>query len=150
MPGSNLVDVGGALGRVELKLNDGLGEDRPQIVRIKHVQERLGDFGELVVELAMDSSGQESEGLDQALNMRIFADSSGFSRRRPCNLWILLREFARHLADKLQLLAHSKGSSSSITSLPPGDGDPARVAVQGTSNGDRLPVTIRLRSNASI
>ena len=45
----------------------------PQIVRIQHLQQRLGKFGVVVVELLADPCGQEGKRFDHPLDMRIVA-----------------------------------------------------------------------------
>ena len=71
-------------------------------MRVEHVQERLGDFGELIVELAVHAAGQEREGFDEAFDVRIFA-RVGLQQQTAGHLGILFRELAGHLADELQL-----------------------------------------------
>ena len=78
------------------------GGTGPEIVRVEHVQQRLGDFGELIVELAMHSTGQEREGFDQTLDVGILAGIR-LQQQPAGHLGILFREFPGHLADELQL-----------------------------------------------
>ncbi len=92
----------GALRRIELKLDDGLGRHGPEVVRVEHVKKRFSDFRELVVELAMHAAGQKREGFDEPFDVRIFA-GVGLQQQAPGHLGILLRELAGHLADELQL-----------------------------------------------
>src|SRR5205085_1135679 len=75
---------------------------RPHIVRIYDVEDRLRDFGKLVVDLQMDARGEEREGLDEPLDMRILA----FRRLelQPArDLRISLRELRPHPADVREL-----------------------------------------------
>ena len=92
----------GALRRIELKLDDGLGRHGPEVVRVEHVQKRLGDFGELIVELAVHAARQQREGFDEAFDVRIFA-GIGLQQQAAGHLGIFFRELAGHLADELQL-----------------------------------------------
>ena len=59
--------------RVEMKLHDGGRWNGADVVRIEDAQQGFRDFREFVVDLEMDARGQEGEGFDEALNVRIFA-----------------------------------------------------------------------------
>ena len=59
--------------RVELELHDGHRRDRRQVVRIEHAEQRVGQLGELVVELVLDAAGEQGERLDQPLDVRVGA-----------------------------------------------------------------------------
>jgi hypothetical protein len=58
----------------ELQLGDRHRRHRPQEVRVEHRQHRLGDLREFVVELLVDTCGEERERLDQPLDVRVLAD----------------------------------------------------------------------------
>jgi hypothetical protein len=66
-------------------------------MRVKHLHERFADFRELVVQLAMDSRGQEGKCFDDALDMRVFA-LVAFERKTSGYFRIALCEFAGQLA----------------------------------------------------
>ncbi len=71
-------------------------------MRIQDVEQRLGDFRELVVDLEVYPRGQECERLQHPLHVRVFAlvRLQHQSRR---HLRILRRELHAHLAQEGQL-----------------------------------------------
>src|SRR5262249_40463192 len=57
------------------ELHDRHRRHRRQVVGIQNPQQGVGQFGEFVVELVMDAPGQQGERFDEALDMRIGAES---------------------------------------------------------------------------
>ena len=136
-----------ALRRIELKLDDGLRRHGPEVVRVEHVQQRLGDFGELIVELAMHSAGQEREGFDQTLDVGIFAGIR-LQQQTAGHLGIFFRELAGHLADELQL-AFVVGQQFVDHAFPPETAMRRDSRCRETSNTTGSAAG-PIRSNASI
>ena len=89
------------LGPVQHELDDGHGRNRRQVVRIEDAEHRVGEFGEVVVELVADAGVQKGEGLDQPFHVRVF----GRVRRQPQpsgDLRVGLGEFRAQPAEKGQ------------------------------------------------
>ena len=145
--GLHLGGCRGALRRIELKLDDGLRRHGPEVVRVEHVQKRLGDFGELIVELAVHSAGQEREGFDQTLDVRIFA-RTGLQQQAARHLGIFFRELVGHLPDELQL-AFVVGQQFVDHGLPPETAMRRESRCRATSNRTGSSAGPR-RINASI
>ncbi len=68
-------------------------------MRVNDAEQRLCDFGELVIDLEVDAGGQECEGFDQAFDVRVFA-LIGFEDKARSNLGILAGELHAHLAQE--------------------------------------------------
>ena len=101
-PDGTLVMRGSALRRIELKLNDALGRNRPQVVRIEHVQQRLGDFREFVVQLVVHPPGTEARTLRSAARRADRRSYRAPSSRRP-RARGTFPQTRRHLTNERQL-----------------------------------------------
>ena len=91
-----------ALRSFQDKLNDGQGGDRRQVMRIQHPQHRVGQFGEVVVQLVACAGIQVRAGFDQPFDVRVF----GRVRRQPQpgrDLRVRLGEFRAQSPQKRQL-----------------------------------------------
>ena len=88
--------------RPHLKLDHGHGGDRAKQVRIDDAEQRLGHLGKLVVDLQVNARGQESEGFQQPLDVRVLA-LIGLEVEAGGDLGILLAELRAHLAQERQL-----------------------------------------------
>jgi hypothetical protein len=61
-------------------------------MRIENAEESLGDLGEFVVDFEMNAGGQEGEGFQQTLYMRVVA-LIGFEDESTGDFWVFLAEF---------------------------------------------------------
>src|SRR5258708_466307 len=68
-------------------------------MRIENVEKGLGYLGKLVVDLEPGASGKKGEGLDHALDMRVFA-SIGPERQRRGDLGIFCGDLRSHRAQE--------------------------------------------------
>ena len=75
--------------QLRVKAHDGAAGHRAQVVRPQHVQQRVGDFREFVLNFFTELAGQKGEAFQQPFNIRIGA----LLRKKPCQLWIGIREF---------------------------------------------------------
>src|SRR5471032_3103891 len=66
---------------------------------VEHLEKRLDDFRKLIVEFLVHAGGQEREGFDQPLGMRVFAVIA-LNEQPRSDFRILAREF---LAEKAQV-----------------------------------------------
>ena len=71
-------------------------------MRIEHLEQRLGDLRELVVDLEVDARREKRERLDQPLDVRILA-LAALEQQPAGDLRVLLGELRRHPADERQL-----------------------------------------------
>ena len=74
-----------------MELDDRHGRDRPDVVRVNNAEKRLGNLRELVVDFEMDAGGEEGEGFEEALDVRIVA-LIGFEDETAGDLGIFLSE----------------------------------------------------------
>ena len=86
-------------GGVDGEFGHGHGRHRAQIVGMQNAEHRLGDFGELVVDLEVDAGGEEGEGFEHTLDMRVFA-LIGLEHEAGGYLGILGGELDAHLAQE--------------------------------------------------
>src|SRR5579863_6737681 len=70
-------------------------------MRIKNTEERLGDFGELVVDLQMDARRKKRKRLQQPFDVRVFA-LIGLHNEARRDLRILVRKLRPHLAQEVE------------------------------------------------
>ena len=86
---------------IGLELHRGERRHRRQGVRIDDRQHRVGQFGELVVQLVADAAGEEGKRLDEALDVRVGGavrlQLQARRRRR-----VLASELLRELADEVE------------------------------------------------
>ncbi|KAG1080784.1 hypothetical protein G6F40_015740 [Rhizopus arrhizus] len=57
----------------QVELGHAARRERPQIVRVHHLEQRLGEFGVVVVQLLVDAGAQQCERFDHAFDVRILA-----------------------------------------------------------------------------
>jgi hypothetical protein len=67
-------------------------------MRIEDAEQSLGDLGKLVVDFEMDAGGEEGEGFEEALDVRIVA-LIGFEDETAGDLGIFLSELGAELAE---------------------------------------------------
>ncbi|KAG1253965.1 hypothetical protein G6F68_011084 [Rhizopus microsporus] len=60
-----------------IEMGDRAGGERPQIVRIEHIQQCVGELGIVVLDALGYARTEQREGLDQALDMRVLAALGG-------------------------------------------------------------------------
>ncbi len=87
---------------VERELHDRHRRHRREVVRVEDVEQRLGDFGELVVDLQVDATGEKRERFDHALDVRILA-LVVLEQQPPGDLRVLVGELRPHLPKKAEL-----------------------------------------------
>ena len=88
--------------RPHAELEDAHRRDRGEVVRIEHREQRLGQLGEIVVELEADARVEQRYALDQPCDMRVL-DRVGADAQAARDLGIALREVAAFLAQELEL-----------------------------------------------
>ncbi len=71
-------------------------------MRIENTEERLGNFGEFVVNFEVDARCEKGEGFDEAFNVRVFA-GVGTKNEARGNFGIFFGELGAHLAQKGEL-----------------------------------------------
>jgi hypothetical protein len=69
---------------------------------VEDIQERLGDLGKIVVDLAVYPGAEKGKSLDEPFGMWVFA-LIGFEEEPPGNLGVLFREFNPHFTNKSKL-----------------------------------------------
>ena len=87
--------------RVELKLNHRHRRHRRQVVGIKNAEQRVGQFGKLIVDLVMHASGEQGERLDQPFHVRVGA-AVGLQQQSAGGGRVLLGKLLGQLADEEQ------------------------------------------------
>ena len=87
---------------IELELDDRHRRHGGQVVGVEHAQQGVGELGELVVQLVLDPSGQQREGLDQPLDVGVGA-AVGLQPQPARRGGILPGELLGELADEGQL-----------------------------------------------
>ncbi len=71
-------------------------------MRVEDVQQRFGDFREIVVDLLVDPSADEGKSLDQPFGMRVLA-LIGFEQQATGDLGVFLGKFRPHFANEGKL-----------------------------------------------
>src|SRR4051812_46625909 len=71
-------------------------------MRIDDLEQRLADFGNILINALMHARGEEREGLEHALDVRVLA-LAGLEVEPRRDLGILLREARAHAAQERQL-----------------------------------------------
>src|ERR1019366_583524 len=62
----------GEFALAQVEFGDGHGRNGAGVVRVDDVEEGLGNFGEVVIEAEVDAGGQQGDGFDEALDVRVF------------------------------------------------------------------------------
>jgi hypothetical protein len=70
-------------------------------MRIEDAEQGLGDFGKFVVDFKMNAGGEEGEGFEQALDVRIVA-LIGFEDEAAGDFRIFLAELGAELAEVVE------------------------------------------------
>jgi hypothetical protein len=86
---------------IHVELDHRHGRNGAQVVGIQNAEQGLGDFRKLVVDFEVDARGQEGEGLQHALDVRVLA-LVGFKHQAGGDLGVLGGELGAHLAQKRQ------------------------------------------------
>src|SRR5262249_54753960 len=89
-------------GGVHLELHDGERGDRGEVVRVEDAEQRLGQLGGLVVELVVQAAGEQGEGLEHALDLRVGA-AVGLQQQAARGPRVLAGELQGELPDEKQL-----------------------------------------------
>ena len=87
---------------VGVELRDRERRDRREEVRVEHAEQRVADLAEVVVEAHADARGEQREGLDQPLDVRIAA-ARRVELEASGDLGVALREIGRQVADEVEL-----------------------------------------------
>ena len=59
--------------RIEVELDDRHRRNGPQVMRIKDIEQRLGELGELIIDFEVDAGGEKSKAFEHALDVGILA-----------------------------------------------------------------------------
>jgi hypothetical protein len=87
---------------VEVELDQRHRRQRPQVVRVEDVEQRLADLRELVVELEVHARGEEGEALQHPLHVRVLG-LAGLQQQAAGDLRVLLGELGAHAPEVRQL-----------------------------------------------
>ena len=86
-------------GRIEL--HNGHGRHGRQVVRVEDAEQRVGQLGELVVELVLDTSREQSEGFNKSLDVGIGA-ALRLQLQPPGGAGVFFGKLLGQLANELQ------------------------------------------------
>ncbi|KAG1530917.1 hypothetical protein G6F50_017006 [Rhizopus delemar] len=92
-------------------MGDRAGGERPQIVRIEHIQQCVGELGIVVLDALGYARTEQREGLDQALDMRVLAALGG-ELQATGDLRVALGELAPVTAEVAQLARVAPGRAA--------------------------------------